>query len=169
MTEMRPCSKCQIPKPATAKFFTPAVRAQGRVGLTALCRKCKSDYDKTRQPRNDRNPEAVAQAEWTGPMRECTSCHLPKPLNAENFCQRTYPDGKQAFRYICRTCRSVKEADRAERVPRPERKPAAGKLCMTCGSMPWRVPAIKCPACGLRHEAEPKPELVFTRHFERAI
>lgn len=102
--------------------------------------------------------------------RTCTVCSIPKPATYENFETRTYPNGKTVFRAQCRVCRRLPLDKRAPDCSiQPDRGAVTpSKFCNACGSMPWRVPGIRCK-CGLRYAAEPKPELVTHRDYERTI
>lgn len=86
--------------------------------------------------------------------RRCPLCAQEKELTLDNFCQRIYQDsGRRAFRSECRECRKAKDR---KRQPRREHvpKPAKGRDCRSCAGMPWRVPGICCPSCGLRYAQE---------------
>lgn len=106
------------------------------------------------------------------PKRRCPACTLEKDLTLENFAERVYQEtGRRAFRYECRAC--CQERDK-KRVPRREPRVVVqekpGKICLACGSMPWRVPGIRCPECSLRYKAEePQDVVLFTRNFDRAM
>lgn len=105
----------------------------------------------------------------TDPLRPCKECGIPKPFNITNFPMRHTKGGKLYLRMRCRDCTRKANAASAAKCAQGEqpKPPANTKFCKDCAGLPWRVPAIRCPSCGLRHAPEPPVELVFYRSYER--
>ena len=98
------------------------------------------------------------------PSSMCTRCSKVKPRTLEHW--RPMPRGRDGMEpHICKACRLEERRLRRKLQSPLETKERAGKLklCVDCGSLPHRVPGIRCRRCGLRHGEPPVIEIPLRR------
>ncbi len=97
------------------------------------------------------------------PARQCTECLRSEPeVHFAPWQHRCDPCRSRAnMKRRCGMCRKTDHdtIDCPLRATQRAKHEASSKVCFTCGSLPHRVPGIRCGECGLRRGPEPKLDI----------
>lgn len=92
--------------------------------------------------------------------KRCGMCGDTKPIT--EFCNKTKSsDGKQSH---CRSCGNKRDRSGTGSLASAEH--VSAKICGMCCNLPDRRPRIGKCKCGLRWEAEARPELETRRYYD---
>lgn len=103
--------------------------------------------------------------------RICKACHRSKPETPKHFqVQAHHGTPRKIYRSICRDCKRENKG-LAVTDPQPKERVCteSKKICSICHNMSWCRPKSGPCKCGRAYALEAKVELVFHRHFERAV
>lgn len=157
----RPCIRCLTPKPLT---FTHWYAQVGCIdGFGPICKACKMEEQRRKR---------VAASTVT-PTKACISCLKVYPLTEANFYRsRKNSSGWQGR---CKSCEKTRDKAIRSGHSDPEHSALIAEragskhvaaCCAVCANLPHRVEGVSCVRCGLRWQAEPKPELELRRHYD---